>query len=138
MKPADAAIVVVCVVKTVVEAKFVEVTTTFVVVLSVIVSLSVDVMVSVSTGSVVVVLTVTVVDVVVVEVAGVVVRNGVDVIILTAYQGSVKILESVFTGDVAFGPCFVKQVTKDFVLTCADTPVRSTRAESRELTSMML
>lgn len=93
--------------------------------------------VSVETGSVVVELIVTVVETVEVLGAGVTVVDGVEVVVLKAYQGIVKTLDVVFTGEVDLGPCFVRQVTNDLVLTCAEAPPRSSSAGRMELTSIL-
>jgi hypothetical protein len=104
---------------------------------TVLISVDVVVIVSVSTGSVVVVLDVTVVETMIVEVAGVVVRDGVDVVTFKAYQGMVRTLDAVFTDAEDLLPCFVMQVTNDLVLTCAEAVPSINSADKTGLKSMM-
>lgn len=103
--PSGPAIVVVLVVVIVVEVSLV----TKVVIASplvriVVVAREVAVAVSVMIGRVVVVVEMTVVVEVVVETAGVIIVDGVDVVILRAYHGIVRPLEVVLTGEVDLGP----------------------------------
>jgi hypothetical protein len=97
---------------------------------------SVVVKVSVSCGNVLVDSRVVVEETVVVDLAGVMVFDGVVVVILKAYHGIVMTAELVFTCEVDLRPCLVIQVTYDFVVTCAQALPTGSRDNRKEGTSI--